>query len=85
MSTQNQLKKQINLMSFEEALQELEQIVASMESGQIPLDETVKSYEKGILLKQHCEKKLQDAQQRITQLNVNKDGDVDSITEKESL
>lgn len=85
MSTQNQLKKQINLMSFEDALQELEQIVSSMESGQIPLDETVKSYEKGILLKQHCEKKLQDAQQRVEQLNINKDGTVSDIVEKESL
>jgi exodeoxyribonuclease VII small subunit len=55
-------------MSFEEALAELEQIVRRLESGQVKLDEAIESYERGALLKRHCEHKLNEAQQRVDRI-----------------
>ena len=55
----------IAAMSFEDALAELEQIVRRLEAGQVKLDEAILSYERGAQLKQHCERKLNEAQQRV--------------------
>jgi len=61
-------------MSFEEALAELEQIVRRLEGGQVKLDEAILSYERGALLKQHCERKLNEAQQRVDRIVIGADG-----------
>ncbi len=47
--------KEIEKLSFEEAMQELEQIVRQLESGQSDLDKSIQSYERGMALKQYCE------------------------------
>jgi exodeoxyribonuclease VII small subunit len=60
-------------MSFEEALAELEQIVRRLEGGQVKLDEAILSYERGALLKQHCERKLNEAQQRVDRIVIGAD------------
>ena len=60
-------------MSFEEALAELEQIVRRLEGGQVKLDEAILSYERGALLKRHCEKKLNEAQQRVDRIVIGAD------------
>ncbi len=54
--------------SFEEALGELEGIVKMLEDGNIPLETSVKAYERGIELKAFCEKKLADAQLKIEEV-----------------
>src|SRR5260370_7112889 len=54
----------IAAMTFEDALAELEQIVRRLEGGQVKLDEAIMSYERGAQLKRHCERKLNEAQQR---------------------
>jgi len=64
----------IAAMSFEDALAELEQIVRRLEGGQVKLDEAILSYERGAQLKQHCEKKLNEAQQRVDRIVVGPDG-----------
>ena len=61
-------------MSFEEALAELEQIVRRLEGGQVKLDEAILSYERGALLKRHCERKLNEAQQRVDRIVIGADG-----------
>ena len=61
-------------MSFEDALAELEQIVRRLEAGQVKLDEAILSYERGALLKQHCERKLNEAQQRVERIVIGADG-----------
>jgi exodeoxyribonuclease VII small subunit len=61
-------------MSFEDALAELEQIVRRLEAGQVKLDEAILSYERGALLKQHCERKLNEAQQRVERIAIGPDG-----------
>ena len=64
----------IAAMSFEEALLELEQIVRRLEGGQVKLDEAILSYERGAQLKQHCERKLNEAQQRVDRIVIGPDG-----------
>jgi len=66
----------IAAMSFEEALAELEQIVRRLEGGQVRLDEAILSYERGALLKRHCERKLNEAQQRVDRIVIGGDGAV---------
>jgi exodeoxyribonuclease VII small subunit len=51
--------------SFEAALAELEAIVATMEGGQLPLKESLASYQRGALLLQFCQTALKDAQQQV--------------------
>lgn len=55
-------------MTFEAAMTELEEIVHKLENGQIPLEDAVKAYEKGMQLKKICETKLNDAQMKIEKL-----------------
>lgn len=61
-------------MSFEQALQELETIVTSLESGSAPLEDSIASYERGIALKKQCEKKLSEAQEKIEKITISPDG-----------
>ena len=61
-------------LSFEEALAELEQIVRRLEGGAGKLDEAIQSYERGALLKRHCEAKLREAQARVDKIVIGADG-----------
>jgi exodeoxyribonuclease VII small subunit len=51
--------------TFEAALAELEQIVATMEGGQLPLKESLAAYERGAQLLQYCQNALKEAQQQV--------------------
>ena len=66
----------IAMMSFEDALAELEQIVRRLEGGQVKLDEAILFYERGAQLKGHCERKLNEAQQRVDRIVIGPDGAV---------
>ena len=70
------IEADIVAMSFEDALAELEQIVRRLEAGQVKLDDAIQCYERGAQLKQHCERKLNEAQQRVDRIVVGADGDV---------
>ena len=72
----------ITAMSFEDALSELEQIVRRLEAGQVRLDEAIVCYERGTLLKRHCEQKLNEAQQRVDRIVVGPDGAVSAASAK---
>ena len=61
-------------LSFEKALVELEEIVRALESGKAPLDESIESYERGIALKKHCEQKLTEARLKIEKISLSPDG-----------
>ena len=58
-------KKKLENLSFEDSLQELEQIVAQLEQGELSLDDSMKLFERGLQLSQHTQHKLQDAEQKI--------------------
>lgn len=61
-------------LSFEQALQELEQIVARLESGQAPLEDSIRLYERGAALKAHCEQRLEAARLRVEKIVVGAGG-----------
>ncbi len=66
----------IRKMSFEQALEELKEIVERLEQGQGELDQAIDAYQRGALLKQHCEAKLRDAEQKIAKISLGPDGGV---------
>ena len=70
------LPSDIAAMNFEDALAELEAIVRRLEGGQVKLDDAIQSYERGAQLKRHCEKKLNEAQQRVDRIVIGPDGAV---------
>ena len=51
---------------FEEAMERLEQIVETLESGELALDESLKVFEEGMGLVNFCTKKLEEAEQKVT-------------------
>ncbi len=51
--------------SYEVALQELEQLVSRMESGQMPLADMLQSYQRGAFLLEHCRSRLQAVEAQI--------------------
>ena len=57
--------------TFESALSELEQIVSSMEEGQMPLEQSLAAYKRGAELLKFCQSALQDAQQQVKVLEDN--------------
>lgn len=57
--------------SFEAALAELEKLVASMESGQLSLEQSLAAHKRGLELAQYCQAKLAQAQQQVQVLEAN--------------
>jgi len=66
--------KSIEKISFEAALAELEEIVRKIDTGQESLANAVDSFERGVLLKKHCEKMLKDAKMKIEKITSSSDG-----------
>ena len=58
-------------LSFETALAELEKLVASMESGQLSLEESLAAHKRGLELAQYCQARLAQAQQQVQVLEAN--------------
>lgn len=63
-------------MNFGDALAELESIVAALESGQLELEESLTRYQRGVALLQSLQGKLEDAQQKVTALIGELEGEV---------
>ena len=61
----NTIEKKFDELSYEEAFEKLQNIVKLLEEGKVSLDESIKYYEQGIILKNHCEKKLKNAEVKI--------------------
>jgi exodeoxyribonuclease VII small subunit len=64
----------IKALSFEKALDELEEIVRKLETGEAGLEDSIALYERGAALKAHCEAKLKSAQEKIEKIVVGADG-----------
>jgi exodeoxyribonuclease VII small subunit len=65
-------------MSFEAALAELERVVGRLESGEVPLEESIALYERGAELRRHCDEKLKAAEARVAEITQGADGAVGS-------
>ena len=68
----NEKKNDIGKLSFEEAIKELTDIVGKIEQGQIPLQNSLKQYERGMTLIKHCRAILQKAEKRIEKISEEK-------------
>jgi exodeoxyribonuclease VII small subunit len=66
-------------LTFEQAFEQLEQIVQEMESGKLSLENALQKFEEGIRLSRFCSKQLEETEKKITLLIENADG---SISEK---
>jgi exodeoxyribonuclease VII small subunit len=66
-------------LGFEDALKQLEDIVRDLESGKGKLEDAITSYERGAALKQHCERKLAEAQMKIEKIMLGADGSVKAV------
>jgi exodeoxyribonuclease VII small subunit len=58
----------VEQLTFEAALRELEAIVAKLEQGDVDLDDSIVLYERGQVLKGHCEQKLRSAESRLEKI-----------------
>ena len=70
--------EEIKKLSFEEAISELERIVEDLERGDIELEDSISIYERGVILKAHCEAKLKTAKMKIDKIVSHPDGDFSS-------
>lgn len=66
-------------LSFEAALAQLEKIVAQLESGQVPLEESLSLYQKGAELKALCEARLEAARLQVEKISLSKTGQVEGV------
>lgn len=64
----------ISTLSFEDALRALEDVVRRLESGEVPLDDSISLYERGEALRKHCQARLDAAQARIERIVAGPDG-----------
>jgi exodeoxyribonuclease VII small subunit len=67
-------KNDVATLSFEQAVSELESIVASLERGDVALDKSIEIYERGEALKKHCEALLNAAESRIEKIRMDRGG-----------
>jgi exodeoxyribonuclease VII small subunit len=72
----------VGKMAFEDALAELEKIVRGLEGGQQKLEDAIAAYERGALLRRHCEAKLAEAEARVQAIVSAGDGSL-SLRESE--
>ncbi|PWJ16511.1 exodeoxyribonuclease VII small subunit [Jannaschia seohaensis] len=71
----------VKKMSFEEAIAELEQVVNRLDSGDVPLDQSIALYERGAALKAHCEAKLNEADAKVRQITLDAQGQPTGMTD----
>ncbi|MDX2027381.1 MAG: exodeoxyribonuclease VII small subunit [Alphaproteobacteria bacterium] len=76
----NNLPADIAKLGFEDALGELEKLVRQLEDGKAKLDDAIGAYERGALLRRHCEAKLREAQSRIEKIAVSADGKISTTS-----
>jgi len=63
----------VNEVSFEQALNQLTELVEKLESGELPLEESVAAFEQGVKFSRRCEALLDQAEQRLQVLNDSED------------
>jgi exodeoxyribonuclease VII small subunit len=80
--TAPQIPADIAKMTFEDALEALENIVRQLETGDGKLEDAIGAYERGAHLKRHCEQKLKEAKTRVERISMNADGAVSAIPEE---
>lgn len=67
-------EKPVAEMNFEEAMAELEAVVTRLEQGDVPLEQSIELYERGALLKAHCDARLKSAEEKVEQIRLGENG-----------
>lgn len=75
----------VSEMTFEQAMAELEQVVGRLERGEVPLEDSIKLYERGAALKKRCEAKLKEAEEKVEAITLDSDGRPDGTKPVEGL
>ncbi|GAA4522942.1 exodeoxyribonuclease VII small subunit [Chelativorans composti] len=70
----NSANDDIKSMSFEQALEALENIVNDLERGDVPLEESIRIYERGEALKVHCDRLLRAAEDKVEKIRLSREG-----------
>ena len=70
------LPDDIKKLSFEKALEQLEEIVDNLESGNVDLEKSIENYTRGSLLRSHCQAKLDEAVLKLEEIRVSSDGKI---------
>ena len=65
----------VNKMSFEQAIKELETVVGQLERGDVALDQSIALYERGAALKARCEAKLKEAEEKVAKITLGENGE----------
>ncbi len=71
-------RKKQSKFDFEQALEDLEELVTSMEDGELSLEESLQAFEKGIKLTRECQAALKNAEQKV-QVLLNENGDTEEL------
>ncbi len=66
--------KPVEELSFEEAMRALEAVVSQLERGDVPLEDSIRLYERGAALKARCEAKLKDAEEKVAKITLDAEG-----------
>ena len=69
-----ELNEDVKTLSFEQALEALETIVEDLERGEVPLDQSIRIYERGEALKAHCARLLKAAEDKVEKIRLSRDG-----------
>ena len=69
-------QKKQTMPDFEASLAELEAIVQRLEQGELPLEESLRQFERGVALTRSCQKALRQAEQKIRVLSKGTDGEL---------
>lgn len=75
----------IEAMSFEAAMVELEKVVSQLERGDVGLEESIRFYERGAALKAHCEAKLKAAEEKVARITLGEGGAPEGLTPVDGL
>jgi len=70
----DQANDDVKALSFEQALEALEKIVENLERGEVPLDQSIRIYERGEALKAHCASLLKAAEDKVEKIRLSRDG-----------
>ncbi len=72
--TEAQQATDVSNLSFEDALKQLETIVRELEQGNVPLERSIEMYERGAVLRAHCDTLLKAAEAKVEKIQLAQDG-----------
>ena len=77
------INHELEKLTFEDAMKELEKLVDSLDKGDVSLEEAIDAYDRGSQLKDYCQKKLHEAKMKIETIQSSEN--IDTMPEKSSL